>query len=209
MGNPARAKSRQVAQKFSATCGISCKKIIDGEQFKFKQGKNGKFLIEKICPVSGACMMEATLGALANVMFAAPHSSNAKEARRGLPSEKDTTGMSRQEIYTSSSQTLLDKCKINTTNKISDVEFLTTDRKFGGPVSLVYTNTMKSDCPISEALNASALAMSTADNTATSEKNKKMVKGASLLIVVLVLIIVLSGSGVWVYMKKKTGSFLL
>ena len=194
MGNSIAQNNNTLAQKFSANCGIKCEKLIDGEYFKFKNGKKGGFWIKRICPVNGDCMMEATLGALANVMFAAPLSSNAKEISQDLPSGS----ASRQEIYTSATQTLLDHCNIDSTNKISNVEFLTTDQKFDGPVSIVHNKTMKNNCAISAALNASALAMSPADNP----KNKKGVTEISLLIVILV--IVLSGSGVWVYMKKKT-----
>ena len=194
-----RNANNTIAEKFSTHCGISCKKLINGEQFKYKQGKNG-FLIGNVCPVSGDCMMESTLGALTNVMFGAPLSSSAKEISRGLPTEKDHPAISRQEIYTSISQTLLDKCNIKSTNTISNVEFLTTDRKFNGPISIVQNETMKINCPISTILNASVFAP---DTTTTFGKNKEI----SLLIVIIV--IVLSGSGVWAYMKNKNKGSLL
>ena len=96
-------RNSTLAEKFSTNCGISCKNLINGEQFKVKMGKNVPFVIENVCPVSGDCMMESTLGALTNIMFAAPQSSNAKKISRGLLPEKDIT--SRQEIYTALTQT--------------------------------------------------------------------------------------------------------
>ena len=170
-----------LADKFSSNCGISCKKLINGEQFKFKPGQNEEFLIENICSVSGDCMIESTLGTLANVMFAVPHSSHANEARRSLLPETGTAALSRQEIYTSSNQTLMDQCNINSTKKISNVELLMTGRKFDGPISIVQNKTMKSNCPISETLNASGIVLSAADNAATTS-DKKRAKRFSLLI---------------------------
>ena len=193
-----------LADKFSSNCGISCKKLVNGEQFNFKPGQKGSFVIENICPVSGDCMIESTLGTLTNVMFTAPHASHASEARRSLLSETGNRALSRQEIYTSSHQTLMDRCNINSTKKISNVEFLMTGRKFGGPISIVQNKTMKSNCPISEALNASGLALSSADNAATFDKRSKR----PLLIGIVMMVIVLSGSGVWAYMKTKNGSLV-
>ena len=98
----------------------------------------------------------------------------------------------------------MDRCNINSTKKISNVEFLMTGRKFGGPISIVQNKTMKSNCPISEALNASGLALSSADNAATFDKRSKR----PLLIGIVMMVIVLSGSGVWAYMKTKNGSLV-
>ena len=151
-------------------------------------------------------MMEATIGALANVEFAASLSSNAKEARRGgigFPGEDNPAiSRSRQELNTTIGQTAVDVCDAKTADKVSQVEFLTTRRIFDGPVKLVQDRTTKPACVLSEALAASALATTTADNTATSEKNKK---GATLLIAVVALLSgsILSGIGISIYLKKN------
>lgn len=199
--------NNNIAQTFSSDCNISCQKVIDGEQVKLKGGQ--EFPIEKQCTLNGACMMEATIGALANVEFAAASSSNAKEASKGtigFPGEDNPSiSRSRQELNTTIGQTAVDMCATATVDKISQVEFLTTRRKFAGPVALVQDGTTKPVCVISETLAASALATTTADNTATIGKNKKGAKGATLLIAVAVIVSgsVLSGAGLSIYLKKK------
>ena len=90
-------RNSTLAEKFSTNCGISCKKLINGEQFKVKMGKNVPFLIENVCPVSGDCMMESTLGALTNIMFAAPQSSNAKKSV-GVYCQKKTSPLAKKSI---------------------------------------------------------------------------------------------------------------
>jgi len=200
-----------LAQKFSVNCGLSCEKIIDGKKFEFKKDADGGFTIEEKCSVNGDCLMESSVGALANLLYASPYSSNATEARRSLPSgfpgEKDWSDIawSRQEANTSGSQTLLNDCNVTKADQISNVEWLTTAQKFEGPVAIVRSESLENSCMLSKTLTASALAMATEDNTATSGKNKKKAKGRSLLIVVLILLggMLLSGRGVWAYIRKN------
>ena len=209
-------KSKQIAtnklaQKFSANCGILCEKVIDGKRFEFKKGGTGGFSIAEKCSVNGDCLMESSVGALATILFAVPNSSNAKEVKRSLPSgfpgEKNwpNTAWSRQEINTSGSQTLLGDCNVKNTNIISNVEWLTTAQKFEGPVAIVNAESLESSCMLSKTLTASALALATEDNTATSGKNKKKAKGRSLWIVLSILLggVLLSGRGVWAYINNK------
>jgi len=154
-------------------------------------------------------MMDATIGALANLEFAASRSSNAKEASKGslgFPGEDNPAiSRSRQELNTTIGQTAVDMCNTETTNNISKVDFLTTRRIFDGPVVLVQDGTTKPACVLSEALDASALATITADNAATSGKDQKGSKGTTLLIAVVAIVSgsVLSGIGISTYLKKK------
>ena len=110
---------------------------------------------------------------------------------------------------------------------MSNVEFLTTARKFDGPEAIVQNETMKINCPISEALNASIISMSTTDNRAharfklqdiplialgeTDEVHAQPTVGATsrknkmISILIVMIVVVLSGTGVWAYMKKIKG----
>jgi len=197
--------NNQILKKFSSDCNFSCKKVIDGKQIKL--GKEGrKFTIQKNCTVNGTCMMNAAIGALANVEFVASSSSNAKEASKGkigFPGEiNPLISRSRQELNTTISQTAIDMCNIENTNNISKVYILTTRRKFDGPVALVQDVTMKSDCMISRALAASALATMTADNTATRGKDKKGLK-MTLLIAIVAIVSGSVLSGITILKQKK------
>jgi len=200
-----------LAQKFSVNCGLSCDKIIDGKRFEFKKDADGGFSIEEQCSVNGDCLMESSVGALANLLYAFPSSSNATEAGRGLPSgfpgEKDWSDIawSRQEANTSGSQTLLNDCNVTKTDSISNVEWLMTDQKFEGPIAIVHGESLENSCMLSKTLTASALAIATEDTTATSGKNKKKMKGGTLLIVVSVLLgsVVLFGRGLWIYINTS------
>lgn len=188
-----RALSKQksnIAQTFSANCNISCHKVIDGKTIKFKDGK--KFRIDKQCTVKGACLMDATIGALSNLEFAASHSSNTKDARKGkigLPGEDNPAiARSRQELNTTITQTAVDRCNTDAADKISDVVFLTTRRTFAGPMALVQAETTKPSCVLSRALDASALATITSNNASTRGKDQKRSMNTALWIAVAAVV---------------------
>ena len=157
---------------------------------------------------------DATIGALANLEFAASRSSNAKDASKGgigFPGEDNPAiSRSRQELNTTIGQTAVDMCNTDTTDNISKVEFLTTRRIFDGPMILVQDRTTKPSCVLSKALNASALATITANNATTNGKDKKGSKSTTLLIAVVAIVSgsVLSGIGISSYLKKKNQSKL-
>ncbi len=198
--------TNNIAQTFSSDCNFSCRKVIDGEQIKVKGEK--EFQIAKQCTVNGTCLMDATIGALANLEFAASRSSNAKDASKGgigFPGEDNPAiSRSRQELNTTIGQTAVDMCNTDTTDNISKVEFLTTRRIFDGPMILVQDRTTKPSCVLSKALNSSALATITANNAATNGKDKKGSKSTTLLIAVVAIVSgsVLSGIGISSYLKK-------
>ena len=199
-----------IAQTFSSDCSFSCHKVFVGEEVKFK-GDN-KFQIDKQCTVNGTGLMDATIGSLANLEFAASRSSNAQDAskgRVGFPGEPDPAiSRSRQELNTTIGQTAVDMCNTETTDQISKVEFLTGRQTFDGPVALVQDRTTKPACVLSEALTSSALATITADNSATSGKDKKGNTNTTLWIAVAAIVSgsVLSGIGISDYLKKKKKS---
>ena len=198
--------ANNIAQTFSSDCNISCSSVIDGEQIKLKGGR--KFQIERQCTLNGSCMMETTIGALANVEFAAPLSSNAEAAAKeggiGFPGEDNPAiSRSRQELNTTIGQTAVDVCDTQSVDKVSQVEFLTTRRTFGGPVKLVQNGSTKPACVLSKTLAAAA----SAADPATSEKYTKRAGGATLLIAVIAILSgsVLSGIGISIYLKKTRG----
>ena len=188
-----RALSKQknnMARTFSSDCNISCHKVIDGETIKTKDGKH--FRIDKQCPVKGACLMDATLGSLSNLEFAASHSSNAKNARKGrlgLPGEDDPAIVrSRQELNTTITQTAVDRCNTDNADKISDVVFLTTRRTFAGPVALVQAETTKPSCVLSRALDASALATITSNHASVRGKDQKRSLSTALWVAIAAVV---------------------
>ncbi len=196
--------TNNIAQTFSSDCNISCSNVIDGEQIKLKDGR--KFQIERQCTLNGSCMMETTIGALANVEFAAPLSSNAEAAAKeggiGFPGEDNpAVSRSRQELNTTIGQTAVDMCNTETTDQISKVEFLTGRQTFDGPVALVEDRTTKPACVLSKTLAAAA----SAADPGTSKKYTKGAPGATLLIAVIAILSgsVLSGIGISIYLKKN------
>lgn len=167
-----------LTQQFSGSCDVTCRNVINNVTIDIINSTiGGSVVLKQACATNASCMIGSSSDAVADVMFKAKNSSNAKNAWSawGLdPFNTDSaTSKSRQNIFESINQSTNETCKISSYNQMDNITIFAADSTIGGNIELSQNASTQGQCKLNNTMNAAAYATGIAQNTASSGKDKK------------------------------------
>jgi hypothetical protein len=173
-----------ITQQFGATCNIECKNVMEKISIMLENTTvGGDVIISQRCSNNGTCVISNNSDMVANVMFAAKNSSNAKEGGDWYSSQPKVSAEGRQGIKEHFKQITNEECSITSYNEMRDISAGAKKSTIGGSILVTQDGSVIGNCQMGNSLKAAAYASGTIDQKATSEgaEGKKSAKMGMLM----------------------------
>jgi hypothetical protein len=173
-----------ITQQFGATCNIECKNVMENvSEILENVVVDGDVIISQKCSTNATCVISNNSDMVANVMFAAKNSSNAKESEKAFGSQPKVSNEGRQGIKEHLKQITNEECNITSYNEMRNVTAGAKKSTIHGSLLITQDGNVMGDCQMGNSLKAAAYASGTIDQEAKSEgaEGKKSAKMGMLM----------------------------
>jgi hypothetical protein len=190
-----------LTQQFSGTCDVSCQNALHDVNVDIINSTiGGSISLDQTCSTNASCIVGNNTSAIADVLYKASNSSNAKNAGgilQGLNVDV-STAESRQNIAEDINQQTSEHCNVTSYNEMDNISIFAANSTIGGDISISQNASTQGQCQLTNTMSAAAYASGIAQNVATSGKdkkgqkfgNKKGKKGRTITYVVIGIIVV-------------------
>lgn len=182
-GSSSKNKSEQkakvgITQQFAGTCDVTCQNSLSNVTVDIIDSTiGGSVVLDQTCSTNANCLIGSTMNATADVVYKATNTSNAKNSFSGWsldPFNFDTaSNTSRQNIKEKIEQNSTEKCNVSSYNQMNDVTIFAANSTIGGNLEIDQSGSTQGKCQLENTMSAAAYATGTAQNLATSGKDKK------------------------------------
>lgn len=168
----------QITQQFAGTCDVTCQNSLSNVTVDIIDSTiGGSVILDQTCSTNANCLIGSSMNSVADVQFKATNSANAKNAAAAWwkdPFNFDTaSNVSRQKIKENLEQSTTEKCNVSSYNQMDNITIFAANSTIGGNLEIDQTGSTVGKCQLENAMSAAAYATGTAQNTATSGKDKK------------------------------------
>ena len=167
-----------LTQQFSGTCNVTCQNVASNISIDLiNTTLLGGISLTQTCSTDATCLSSSAMDATADVLFKAVNSANAKNAWSGWSlnpfsfdsSEADSIMSIKNSINQSTSET----CNISSYNQMNNISIFAANSTIGGDISITQNASTQGQCQLNNSMTAAAYASGSAQNQATSGKDKK------------------------------------
>ena len=154
----------------------------------------GNVEVKQSCSTNANCLVSSNMNAVADVLFIASNTSNAKNAMElptaiNIDHSKVKSLMSiREQIFQSSNES----CNLSSLNEMNHVSIYAANSDIGGNISLDQEGSVEGTCSLGNIMSAAAYATGQSQNQAQSGKDKKGEKwgGNNILLYIVIGVVV-------------------
>lgn len=200
-----------IAQSYSGTCNFSCNNSIsEFTQVLEHVNLQGSDNMENICFMDPVCVMNNSMSAIADVVFAAKNSAQSNAGSNSVFnvfSYDSTYAKSYQNIVSDIQQQATQTCGQTTYNDMDNVLMFISDSNIEGDINIVQIGSVNGSCTLNDSMSAQIYASGTSNNSALAGPQKKS-KGTipSILEYVVVPIVLLAAIYIVMKIIQSTGS---
>lgn len=165
--------SQTINQQYSGVCNLSCQNVMNNDDISIINSNVGDITISQTCSVSAPCMINGLLQASSDAVQSSTNSASAlPDTFPWQAASEHSTALSVQTINQQMNQSISEKCNISSVNQMSNVSLVVVGSSTGN-IDIAQQGSVAGQCQLAYSMGAAAMATQTAQNTATSGKDKK------------------------------------